>query len=284
MTKDYSNISYENFKIRGPIVDGIFYPDDDLLLHNKVELLIENSKVKPGKSSGIITPHAAFAFSGELAAAAFQSAADRKIDKVIIIAPVHRDYTDSIFLSESDFFSIPTANIKVDTDSVEKLLNCDSAFKINDIPHLEEHCIEIQLPFIAHIFPEAEIIPILIGKNSSKLVKTLVDALKKVFNNDFSNILITASSNIVSYLETETAHEYFQYLLSLIKSGNIDSILDEVDKCNHKSKGLSTIASLLSLIGNNADINVLKTKDSAKSGKDRGKVVCYASISVEQKI
>ncbi len=62
MKPDYSNISYENFKVRGPIVDGIFYPDDDLLLHNKVELLIENSKIMPGKAAGIISPHAAFAF------------------------------------------------------------------------------------------------------------------------------------------------------------------------------------------------------------------------------
>ena len=283
MNPDYSNISYEKFKVRGPIVDGIFYPDDDLLLHNKVELLIDNSKIKPGRSAGIISPHAAFAFSGELAAASFQSAAERNIEKVIILAPVHRDYTDKIFLSESDFFSIPTANIKVDTESVNKLLSYSSLFQINDIPHLEEHCIEIQLPFITHLFPDAEIIPILIGNNSSKLVKTLVNALKDMFKNNFDNILIAASSNIVSYLDRETAHEYCEYLLDLIKNGKEDKLLEEVDKCKQKSKGLSAVAALISLLGENSEINIIKTKDSAKTGKDSGKVVCYASITVDKK-
>ena len=283
MNPDYSNISYEKFKVRGPIVDGIFYPDDDLLLHNKVELLIDNSKIKPGRSAGIISPHAAFAFSGELAAASFQSAAERNIEKVIILAPVHRDYTDKIFLSESDFFSIPTANIKVDTESVNKLLSYSSLFQINDIPHLEEHCIEIQLPFITHLFPDAEIIPILIGNNSSKLVKTLVNALKDMFKNNFDNILIAASSNIVSYLDRETAHEYCEYLLDLIKNGKEDKLLEEVDKCKQKSKGLSAVAALISLLGENSEINIIRTKDSAKTGKDSGKVVCYASITVDKK-
>ena len=283
MKPDYSNISYESFKVRGPIVDGIFYPDDDLLLHNKVELLISSSKVKPGKAAGIITPHAAFAFSGELAAASFQSAADRNIEKVIIIAPVHREYAEKIFLSESDFFSIPTANIKVDRVTVDKLLSYSPVFQINDIPHLEEHCIEIQLPFIAHLFPDAEIVPILIGSNSSKLVKILVDALRDLTGNSFDNILFAASSNIVSYMEQDTAHEYCSYLLDLIKSENISDILAEVDKCKLKSKGLSTIAVLKSLIGENAEIDILKTKDSTKTGKDNGKVVCYAAVSFNKK-
>ena len=282
MKTDYSNISYENYKIRGPIVDGIFYPDDDLLLKNKVELLIDNSKIKPGKSSGIITPHAAFAFSGELAAASFQSAAGRKIENVIIMAPVHRDHAEKIFLTESDFFSIPTGNIKVNTEITDKLLNFNSVFQKNDIPHLEEHCIEIQLPFIAHLFPDAEIIPILIGSNSSKLVKILAEAVKKVFDNDFETTLIVSSSNIVSYMEKETAYEYFEYLIKLINSGNTDKILEEVDSCKLKSKGLSSIAALIALIGENADINVLGTTDSTKNGKSNCKVVCYASVTVDR--
>ena len=283
MKPDYSNLSYEDFKIRGPIVDGIFYPDDDLLLHNKVDFLISESNIKPGKAAGIVTPHAAFAFSGELAAASFQSASGRRIKKVIIIAPVHRDYTDRIFLSESDFFSIPTANIKVDKDTVDKLLSSNPVFQLNDIPHLEEHCIEVQLPFIAHLFPEAEIIPILLGCNSSKLVKILADSLSNLLGNNFDDILFAASSNIVSYMEHDSAHEYFNYLLDIIKSENNSEILEEVDRCKLKSKGLSAIAVLKSLIGDNADISVIKTKDSAKTGKNSGKLVCYASVIFNKK-
>jgi AmmeMemoRadiSam system protein B len=283
MNTDYSNISYENYKIRCPIVDGIFYPDDDLLLQNNIEHLLEDSDTKPGKAMGIITPHAALPFSGDLAASSFQSVSEREIDTVVIIAPVHRDNTEKIFLTESEFFSIPTANIRVNTDIVNKFLEFDPLFFKDDIPHLEEHCIEIQLPFIAHIFPNATIVPILLGDNSVKLTKTLSEAIKSVFNNNFDKTLLVSSSNIVSYLLKENADDYFEYLLNLIKTGSTEDILAELEKCKTKSKGFGCIATLLSLAGDNAEINVLGKKDSTKNGKKGEKVVCYASITVDKK-
>ena len=282
MNTDYSNISYENYKIRGPIVDGIFYPDDDLLLHNNIEHLLEISKIKPGKAMGIITPHAALPFSGDLAASSFQSVSEREIDTVVIIAPVHRDNTEKIFLTESEFFSIPTANIRVNTEIVNKLLDYDPLFFKDDIPHLEEHCIEIQLPFVSHLFPDASIVPILLGDNSVKLTKTLSQAIKTVFNNNFDRTLLVSSSNIVSYLPGENADEYFSYLLNLIKTGSMEDVLSELKICKTKSKGFGCIAALLSLAGDNAEINVLGTKNSTKTAKKGEKVVFYASITVDK--
>ena len=65
MIGNETNIPYKKLKIREPIVDGIFYPDNNLLLRKKIKLLIEKSGIEPGNSLGIISPHAALDFSGE---------------------------------------------------------------------------------------------------------------------------------------------------------------------------------------------------------------------------
>ncbi len=65
-----------------------------------------------------------------------------------------------------------------------------------------------------------------------------------MFSSNFDKILIAASSNIVSYLDQKTAHEYCDYLLKLIKEGDEDKLLAEVDICRQKSKGLSAVAAL----------------------------------------
>ncbi len=283
MNIDFSKIFYGNHKIRGPIVDGIFYPDDDLLLQNRIKELLDKSDIKPGNSFGIITPHAALPFSGLLAASSFQSAAARDVDKVVIIAPVHRDSADYLFLTESAYFSIPTGNVKVDLETVDKLLAFDPLFKKNDMPHLEEHCIEIQLPFIEYLFPEASIIPVLVGNSTVKLTNTLVNGIKTVFAEDYSKTLFVVSANITNYIPKDEAREYTEFILKLIESGNIENLFSEIEKNKIKSRGLGCIAALLSLAGNNSEIDILGRKDSSKSQKKNEKVVCYASISVNIK-
>ena len=282
MAPELSNLFQIKEKIRGPIVDGIFYPDDENLLSEEIRYLLDEVDGNAGNSFGIIAPHAALPFSGALAAAAFKSAAKRKIDNVVIIAPVHRDEKDAVFLTESESFTIPTGNIKVNRSIVNKLKNYDPCFQLNDLPHLEEHCIEVQLPFIHFLFPEASIIPVLIGSNSEDLLKKVIKAVNYVFKDKLAQTLFVISANMTCYLPAAEAHDICDEFLISIEEGNIDNIFMEVKKYKQKSKGLGCIAILLSLAGENSIIKVLRKKDSSKYGCDNDNIVCYAAITVDK--
>ena len=281
MTEDLADILKTEGKSRCPIVDGIFYPDDDKLLKEEVRFLLEEVDDAPGSALGIVAPHAAFPFSGSLAAVAFNAAANRNIKNVVIIGPVHREEKDVVFLSESDSFLIPTGNIKINKTIVDRLLKADPCFVKNDVPHFEEHCIEVHLPFVRYLFPEADIVPMLVGSNNISLVVKTAKILRIIFSDKMDSTLFVASANMSTYLPEKEAKEYCRKLTALVEEADIKKIYEEIERGNAKAKGIGCISILLSLAGEKAKIRVLRKKDSSKYGCENSNIVCYAAISIE---
>lgn len=282
MTTEIANMLQPEGKIRGPIVDGIFYPDDDKLLTEEIRYLLQDVEEIHGSSFGIIVPHAALPFSGSLAAAAYNSIAGRNISTVVIIAPVHREEQDAVFLTESVSFSIPTGKIKVNTEIVKKLEHTNPCFQINDLPHLEEHCIEMQLPFIHYLFPEADIVPILVGSNKMEILEIISDSLRNIFNDKLDKTLFVVSANMTAYLPVEEAYRHCRQLIHALETGNTEELNSMLKSNYNKSKGIGCVAVLLAIAGAGARVKVLRKKDSSKYGCESGNIVCYAAITVDK--
>jgi len=194
-------------RIRSPVGAGMFYPEDRGeilecfrsygLIVREDELPSGNKKVS-AKAQAIIAPHGAWIYSGALAADAFSSAMDRrgKIHKVILLGPIHDKREDGLFLSNSHSFYTPLGNILVNHEVSEELKFNSKYFEINDIPHLNEHSIEILLPFVKYCFPDASIVPILMGQPKTQYIYDLGQALKKVITPVLSETLIVVSCNL----------------------------------------------------------------------------------------
>jgi MEMO1 family protein len=185
-------------KIRDATVAGIFYPDDPSELEARVSALLEAARPKISKARAILSPHAGLDYSGDLSALAWKSAADRDIGTVLVLAPLHRAEKGLIYLPESDYFEMPSGRITVDTEVVEEMHECGTLMSINDIPHFEEHGIELQLPFMQALFPDARLVPILLGKPSPSAVKALASALSLVFAERAQSTLFVLSSDLGS--------------------------------------------------------------------------------------
>ncbi|MDX9801021.1 MAG: AmmeMemoRadiSam system protein B [Spirochaetia bacterium] len=282
MTTEISDLYQPEGKVRGPIVDGIFYPDDGKLLTEEIRYLLQEVAGIKGSSFGIIVPHAALPFSGSLAAAAYNSIAGRDISTVVIIAPVHREEQDKVFLTESESFIIPTGIIKVNTDMVKKLENADPCFQLNDLPHLEEHCIEMQLPFIHYLYPDADIVPILVGSGKKEILEIVSDALKTIFRDKLEKTLFVVSANMSAYLPVEEANGHCEQLLQVLESGNINDLNNMIKSNYKKFKEIGAAAVLLSIAGEGARVKVLRKKDSSKYSCENGNIVCYAAITVDK--
>ena len=104
----------EGKKTRPATVEGLFYPADKDELLSRTQELLDRASTPPGRASAIITPHAAFDYSGHIAAEAFKAAAQRTIKTAVLLGPVHRDLSDAIILPESTKFHTPLGDIAVD--------------------------------------------------------------------------------------------------------------------------------------------------------------------------
>ena len=264
--------------MRKPIVDGIFYPAEKDKLEAAVKRLLADA---PEPETGIaapeavLVPHAGYNYTGKLAAMGFKSAAGRDIQTAVILAPVTRDAQDGIFLCDFDAFGTPMGDVQVDKEAAAALLNHKGRFSVNNFPFLEEHSIEVQLPFIQHLWPHARIVPIHMGRQNPGTVKQLSKALRDVFGPMIEKTLFVVSANASPYLSRSLAQEQAEAFVFLVTEGDYDKILIQLQKRRPLPNGTGCAAAVLGMADSIPRVDVLGTGDS---GGD--KIVCYASLAV----
>jgi hypothetical protein len=269
-------------RVRASTVDGIFYPAEREPLAGEVLRLLAGAG-PAGQASCVITPHAAFEYSGALAAAAFQAAAGREVERVVLLGPVHREASERLLLPESDAYQTPLGLTAVDRAAVERLAALDRCFALDDIPHLEEHCLEVQLPFLQTLFPRASLVPVLMGRSSAHLVEALAQALLQELACTPQRTLLAVSANLTCYRPREQAAQEAQALLELIRTGRWRDILAEAGRKSISSCGAGCIAAILAVeeeLGSRAEI--LKLASSLDTSADARRVVHYGAIAFER--
>ncbi|MBN1523527.1 MAG: AmmeMemoRadiSam system protein B [Spirochaetales bacterium] len=267
-------------KVREPIVEGIFYPSDPEHLKQLIKTLLGESKSPALNIRGLIVPHAGYRYAGTIAADAYKAARNIIVKRVVILAPVHRDETDEIILPESHFFRMPTGMIPVDQDLMDELASCSNRFRKDDIPHLEEHCIEVQLPFIHALFPEADIAPILVGNLVRETANVLGNALTLTCPAEDSQTLFVVSSNMTSYLNGNTAEKESDILLSSILENNPGRIFQGIEDGEISSCGAGCIAVILAYFGKNHTIKLFSQGNSGQTNNNFDERVHYAAIGI----
>jgi len=232
-------------RVRSPIGAGIFYPEErkDVLEYLKSFELEEGNG---GFAQAIIAPHGAWNYSGKLAAGAFLSAMGRcmSIKRVVILGPCHDKRENGLFLSNSHSFHTPLGNIPVDQSITEELEFRGSSFEINDIPHLSEHSIEILLPFVKYCFPQASIVPILMGQPKAKYIYDLAQSLKTVITPVLEETLIVVSCNLSCDNDRNTARFLAEETVNLFAEKNSPALASAILNGKLNSCGGALVAGL----------------------------------------
>lgn len=184
--------------VRAPVVAGVFYPEGKGELGALVDRLLEGAhpavEAKPPKA--IVVPHAGYVYSGPIAASAFklfQPISDR-IQRIILIGPAHRVYLDGLASPGASALATPLGHIHVDEESLAKVP------EVVDDPraHAHEHSLEVQIPFLQRIAPNAKIIPLVVGHAPPEVVGRILEQLW-----DGPETRIVISSDLSHYLPYE---------------------------------------------------------------------------------
>ena len=190
--------------IRKPICSGLFYPAEKEELKKKLSTWLTGTK---GTSPALILPHCSYHIMGEACSRAWIQSAGRKIDRILLLGPVHREPERGLFFPESESFLSPLGEVFLDRQILKKLASETNLIRENQTPHEEEHGLELSLPFISTLFPEAKIIPLLSGINRKKDLKESAQALAKVLGSGTNNLLTIITSNSSSYTLEDRAKQ-----------------------------------------------------------------------------
>ena len=206
-----------NAKLREATVAGIFYPEEPAELEARIASLLDRARPSTRGAYAIVSPHAGLEYSGDLAALAWKSASARAVKRVLVLAPYHRAEESLVYLPEAEAFATPLGMVRVDTALVEELRDCGTLFSVNDIPHFEEHGVEVQLPFMRLLFPEASLVPLVVGKPGQALIKSLASALGIVFGGLAEDSLVVLSADLSSGADEELVRRQGSLLAEAVR-------------------------------------------------------------------
>ena len=283
----------ETLKVRKPAVAGSFYPSSEKeiksMLGEWLHLPDDSEAVPP---QALIVPHAGYVFSGEVAASAFNRIPrGHAYKRIFLIGPSHRvGFAGASVDTLYSFAETPLGRVPIDVSLGKELIReGDGTFTFRSDAHDEEHCLEVQLPFLQMVFGEVPpIVPIVVGTERLGLLESIAEVLDPYFNEEN---LFVISSDFSHYPSYEDAKASDTYLAETICSGGLEEFLQALRYIDRRgfvrqdtaACGANAIAVLLSMMdGQGRDgfsaehVMYRNSGDSIYGDKDR--VVGYNSI------
>ena len=206
--------------------------------------------------------------------------------RIFLLGPSHSVWLDGASVNtEADYYATPLGNVKVDRETALKLTE-DSVFTYHPDAHDNEHCLEVQLPFLQRLFNESvpPIVPIIISTNDFQQLIHIANVLKPYLNDD--NLFII-SSDFSHYPSYDDAYEVDARTQRAIESGSVSHLVAAVEKNRRSGKrNLSTsacgqvpIITLLIMCNEAYDIRHLLYQNSGDISGERDRVVGYHSFA-----
>ena len=268
---------------REPIANGQYYPDNKKELNELVKQSIDEYKeFKIGSPFGLIMPYIDYKTGCDLYGIGYAQLLREKIDTVIIISPVHKIAFHGIALTESDLFKTPSGDIFVDKDANNLIYKFDKErFVLNDTYHNSEYSIEVQLPYIYHIFGDKiKIVPVLIGETNTKYTTVLSNAIKNLINkNKDKKYLIIAATNLSEEQKYEIAQELDDKFIDLLNNMNADRLSENLAMREVWAVGGGGVITLLRIAEdfNISNVKILKYLNTYSINNNKYKTSGYLS-------
>lgn len=231
-------------KTRRPAVAGTFYPEDKGQLASMVDGFLKAAQ-EAGSDNvrAVIVPHAGYVFSGQTAAKAFaEISPEHRYGRIFLLGPSHCAAIDGASVdSTHGFYATPLGEVAVDGGIARQLAASDSLFVDASKACSDEHCLEVQLPFLqrrlAYMPP---IVPIVIGTQDGLKLRRIAEALEPYFNEDN---LFVVSSDFSHYPSYNDAVKADTLTGRAIESGSLKAFAEALnDNYEARYPGLCTSA------------------------------------------
>jgi len=151
---------------REPVVAGMFYPANPAHARAEVARMIDDARqvVPAGDFFAGLVPHAGWAYSGPTAARTFAALATSGTPNALVIfGAVHTWGVGQPALYGQGSWETPLGPLQVDHVLAEAILReAGRNVSQSERAHSEEHSIEVQLPFVKYLWPDATIVPLMV--------------------------------------------------------------------------------------------------------------------------
>ena len=157
------------------------------------KLLDQAGLPAPGPVMAVVIPHAGLHFSGAAAASALAAVRDRKIARVVLLAPGHPALKPGeVDVPAAQTFRTPLGDVPVDATAVAYLAR-QGGVRRSDAPFAHEHSVGAVLPLLQIALGSTPLVPVAVGAIDAAGARALAAALRPLVD---SSTLVVVSTNL----------------------------------------------------------------------------------------
>lgn len=267
-------------EIREPVYAGSWYPGNPEILSREVKRYLENAKIErlEGQIVALISPHAGYVYSGQVAAYAYRLLEGKSFDTVMVVAPSHHALFKGASIYDRGGFRTPLGVVQIDTEISRKIVESRKEFQFIPEAHAEEHSLEIQLPFLQTALKSFKLVAIVMEpywnwESCQRLASAMAEAIEG------KKALLIASSDLSHFHSYEKAVSLDRIVLNHIERFDPAGLNRDLKEGRCEACGGGPILSVMlaaKMLGANRG-KVLKYLNSGDVTGEKGRVVGYAA-------
>jgi AmmeMemoRadiSam system protein B len=252
-------------------VAGLFYPDDPIVLQQQLDDFLSRKPHLETKPKALIVPHAGYIYSGPIAASAYTQLIPirEQIQRVVLLGPSHRVGFRGLAASSAEYFATPLGLVRIDRQAMDEILLLPQV-RVFDDAHLEEHSLEVQLPFLQTVLgKDFGLIPLVVGETEANEV---AEVIEKLWGGP--ETLLVISSDLSHYQDYDTARRLDSATSAAIEQLNAHA-LDYQQAC-----GRNPVSGLLvAARHHHLQARTLDLRNSGDTAGSRERVVGYGAYA-----
>ncbi len=263
---------------RKPVVADRFYPGDPALLRQTLAGFIPSVQEKE-KALAVIAPHAGYVYSGGVAGETF--ARVQVPETALILGPNHHGGGQPLALGISDW-QMPFGEVPIERDLAVAILRNSEVIVEDDVAHLQEHSLEVQVPFLQFFQENLSIVPIVVSHVSYEVCKQAARDLATAIRAFGRPVLLVASTDMTHYESRRNAsvkdHLALERIKALDPKGLYETVLgNRISMCGI----MPTTITLLTVLELGATrVELVRYTDSGEASGDTDQVVGYAGLVI----
>ncbi len=256
--------------VRKPAVAGSFYPADPKQLSQALGELLATAPSPPASAPrAVVAPHAGYAYSGPVAAYGFRALEPlaRREPTVFLMGPAHYLAFEGVSTGNFGHWETPLGRVPVDIDRIGELLERSPIFTSANEPHLPEHSLEVELPFLQTVLGRFKLVPLLFGITDPLAVAAHLGALVRPED------VVVVSTDLSHYHPDDVARRLDAATLETALALDATGLLEREACGRHPWAALTALAA-----SRGWRPELLAYATSGDTSGDRSRVVSYAAL------
>ena len=267
-------------EVRRAAVAGSWYPSNPDELASEVDQYLSTAGEPPvGEALAIVSPHAGLMYSGPIAAHAYNLLRGRDFEVAVLVGPSHYVGFEGVAIVERGVFETPLGKVPIDESCAAAIAAASSCVRPHPTAHVREHSLEMQLPFLRRVLPDAAIVPLVMGHQRRETADDLGDAIAAAVKG--RRAVLVASTDLSHYQNATVAAKLDHKVIQQVQqfdAGGLMSLLESFPQ--HACGGGPTVSVMRAARQLGArDARVLKYGDSGDVSGDKDAVVGYLAAA-----